>query len=369
VIDRDSHSPRRRRLLLTASAVTGLVFLEPLLSACSTPGKKLPLEYAEQYQGIYIATQPEPVLKGNFNFRSYYTHLDEDPNEYVRRNPTRTHDHAWLTTEEENIIKSAIRTVPYAQAINDMIITYRNGRDADGNSFEMKGFHLSEGWYQELHWGEQVQAPFQARAIMLVTDSSIDYSQPLSPTRQAIGQNTIGDALEGAVIHEYGHALIDEVKRSETPNCDDLPDDGLPKIHFPLGSPASRDINHPLIKTFATVTNWSYGTNDIAVSQGSPGSYMASADEKCVWINPWIEVNTKDKSKQLVVIRQLRVSEYGTVNLIEEAFAEFFRASIQARELLTDPERRYFDILHNGMTKNPNQMIEEIRRNPQILLR
>ncbi len=366
--ERSSHSPSRRRLAKTGLAVGAAALVGLPFSGCDTPDKKIPLKYAENHNGIYIATQPEPVLRGGDRFSKWYTRLYDDPNDFYDKSVVRFHDHASVSKEESQLIKSALNPIPYAGELNDLVLTYRTGVYSDGGSYNMSGFHMAERWYQELTDRDGDVPPFPSRAIMLVIDSDIDYSQP-SIQSPSLSTRTAGDDLVGIVQHEIGHALVDTIERSPEIDCDPPRDDGLPKVSFRNASSASKDPEHPLMRTFATLTNWRYGNSNIAKSLGSPGSYYAVADEKCVWINPWIDINLADKTKETLTINNFRVSDYATVNVIEESFAEFYRASLQERHLLTDPEKRYFDIIHNGMTKSPARMIEEIRANPQILLR
>lgn len=51
------------------------------------------------------------------------------------------------------------------------------------------------------------------------------------------------------------------------------------------------------------------------------------------------------------------------------AFDWYFAASIFRQEALSEQERRYFNNIHDGLRGNPQGFIEEVDRDPQILLR
>lgn len=54
---------------------------------------------------------------------------------------------------------------------------------------------------------------------------------------------------------------------------------------------------------------------------------------------------------------------------IEDVFAQSFAASILHTELLKPEEMRFFDNLDRGLLVNPEEFVEKIRGNPQVLLR
>lgn len=54
---------------------------------------------------------------------------------------------------------------------------------------------------------------------------------------------------------------------------------------------------------------------------------------------------------------------------INSTFADYFATSIFYPQILPEKIRRYFEVIHEGLKNNPQEFIEEIRRNPQILLK
>lgn len=58
--------------------------------------------------------------------------------------------------------------------------------------------------------------------------------------------------------------------------------------------------------------------------------------------------------------RKTRIGINASSKPIDEAFADFWTASLLAPDLLTPDERRYFDNIHTGLRDYPKEFVEAI---------
>lgn len=135
------------------------------------------------------------------------------------------------------------------------------------------------------------------------------------------------EALEWTIAHETGHLFSTRVssKEDRTNNGED-----------------------PLYSTFSTLDNWKFGLVGDRVAP--------ELKDTPFWYSDF------GKAKRPFV------AWFNTVN-IEETFADYFAASLLHPELMSDQERKYFENIHNGLRYNPQSFVDEIKRDPQILLR
>lgn len=140
------------------------------------------------------------------------------------------------------------------------------------------------------------------------------------------------ELLEWITAHEFGHLFSKKL----------FPDSEADKLNIVRQTNG----NDPLYKTFSTISGWKFF---------KPGE----RDPKGADIPAWIS----DLGRE----RRSFVNWYNTRN-IEETFAEYFAASILRPHLMSEEERRYFSNIHTGLRNDPQRFVEDIRRDPQILL-
>src|SRR3989344_4029677 len=91
---------------------------------------------------------------------------------------------------------------------------------------------------------------------------------------------------------------------------------------------------------------------------GSPGAWIRDTE---VWGEgpyeqiPWLAT------------KKIRLTQYASVAMIHETFAEFYMASVLYPEYLTKEEGAYFGRLHEGLKKDAKAFLKQIAKNPDIL--
>ena len=139
-----------------------------------------------------------------------------------------------------------------------------------------------------------------------------------------IGRETHKELVEWIIVHEAGHLFTNRIQYD----------------------PSLFSVNHPVHKTFAQLIGYE-------VRMMSFKRTETESENLPVW-------SMVSPARPFV--------RTGHVGNIEETFADYFAASILYPQILSDKERRYFDIILTGLRNNPKSFTEEIRSDPQFLL-
>lgn len=115
----------------------------------------------------------------------------------------------------------------------------------------------------------------------------------------------------------------------------------------------TNDQKHPIFTTFAQIAGWQYGkvegvkTPVVSIDLDKGTSKVIETD-----FEGWYKKGAD--------------GEYSTN--IGDAFAEYYAAWILQPQLLLDAIKGYFDRIGQGLKSNPQEFIDKIRINPDILL-
>lgn len=143
-------------------------------------------------------------------------------------------------------------------------------------------------------------------------------------TENIIGRETQGELLEWITAHEAGHMFTNRVQYD----------------------PSSFSVNHPVHKTFAQLIGYEVRMRSFKRTE-------TQSEDVPIW-------SMVSPARSFV--------RTGHAGNIEETFADYFAMSILYPERMSEEERGYFDIIHAGLRKNPESFVEDIRRDPQLLL-
>jgi len=285
--------------------------------------------------------------------------------------------------EEAEILEKAISKVPGASYLGPLLIPSANTEPDPIPG----GSYLGYQWPAFLHPDEFTEFPYdrlvdKRPAISIkIPDVPVDEPLPevkdknnLLPSIAAMTNETItingeeeipwttyGDRLEIATIHEFAHGIEDQLSLATSSSVSEY----WNKQAFTIVNKNTWDIDNPVFTTFAKVNGWELIPEYDYVKQYDSefAEYLKDGGwaKGFLWDrDPKVWGDLKD--------RKLRLTVYASYGPIQEAFAEFWMASILYPELLTEDEKAYFGKLHNGLRGNPEEFIKQIATNPNILL-
>lgn len=319
-----------------------------------------------------------------------------------------------LNLDEAKILHETLGRVPAAGHLVQLIIPYRfaGAKVFAGGTYEGyfwpvgKGERMDES-LPDIIENEKPQTPYFASnkaAFELKLPNGVRMADPL-PTKnpddvplgilsaasagiaqlnlnEELPWITHGERLKQAVVHELGHGLIDQVALARDiefrAECQDPQSIEIRRqctlqasedvkqyyqskgISLIMGAPV--DSNHPLLSTFAEINGWELLSayqfaNRYTDNTNLLEKYRAKDDEISFWDrDPTVWGDLKN--------REPRLTTYASYEPIQEAFCEFWMASILYPEFLTDSERRYFAKIHNDLKKDPDSFIQQIAHNP-----
>jgi hypothetical protein len=292
------------------------------------------------------------------------------------------------TVEEAQVIEKAISKVPAAGFLSPLIIPFENTSQGaiEGGAF------LGQDWQWMLRSSDYQNLPkdkwldTRSATELLIPNVSLDSPLPEKtqdtanlPPLEEISLETAKvkvnleesvpwtnqrEKLVQTVVHEFFHALQDKVSIANSPSIAEY----WNRQSFSLYNENTWDVTNPLFVTFAKVTGWKLvsvvdymkqydpqGAKQEAIKfPNSTKEYMWDMDPKI-----WGDLANRHGGPTIY-------SRYGP---IQESMAEYWMTYFLYPNLLTPSERQYFHNIEAGLRGNPEEFIQEIVKDPNILLR
>jgi len=289
-----------------------------------------------------------------------------------------------LTTDEANIIEESLSRIPYAGKLAPLLLPYRYKSESDDSgitgiywgrrwSSSIKKFnsdHLDEDAATALFLPENFSPDREVEPSLVFTGIAGDRGR--STAFDEIPLGTYRDAFNRTVLHEYGHALADAVFYLARP-LEAYKNESSNSMYVPYFNVLA---NHPIYQSFAKVNGWKLIPIDETGLGPDSDDYKQAIEKggEYPWGSPgaWIrdtEVWGEGPYEQIpwLATKKIRLTQYASVAMIHETFAEFYMASVLYPEYLTKEEGAYFGRLHEGLKKDAKAFLKQIAKNPDIL--
>jgi len=325
--------------------------------------------------------------------------IDEDfgiyiPNRVSTEYSSETMPNALLSLEEAKILSEAISLIPGVDYLSQIIIPFKQS----GEGAIPGGSYLGYQWPAFLHRSDYESFPYdhfvsKETAIELKIPDNVDMQDPLpkvgeeysnvvltpllqitmnsagieANTSIEIPWTTHGERLRQAVVHETGHALLDKVLLADFDGMVDMVE-YWERNAFTLYNLNTTDIENPLLVAFAKVNGWNLVSYADFVRQYDPEAADRVTKQL---LESGREMNVWDRDHAIwgeIADRKVRITPYASYGPIQEAFCEYWMASILYPELLTPEEKEFFQRIHEGLRDDPEAFIQLIISNPDILL-
>jgi hypothetical protein len=190
---------------------------------------------------------------------------------------------------------------------------------------------------------------------------------------ETVPWTTQKERLKQVIVHEYGHAIQDQVSLEQS------------KLKYPTDSAAALkdywskqtltivqgntwDTTNPMYLEFAKVDGWKLVPYSDFIRQFDPAfaDYITTRFPQdaanLIWDrDPAVWGDLQHRKNQLTV--------YASYGPIQETWAEFWMASVLYPELLTDEQRTFFQNIQNGIKQHPNDFFRQAVQNPDSLLK
>jgi hypothetical protein len=291
-----------------------------------------------------------------------------------------TRENSLLNFEEAKIVAETISSIPAVGFLTQLIIPFRRSEEG----VIPGGSYLGYQWPAYLQLKNYDEFPrdrfiSNKAAIKLIlpegakmTDAlpvvreeysnavlppllqkSLDSAGVKANTRMETPWTTMGERLKQALVHETGHGLINQVTIAASRDMEDY----WKRQSVTLYNMTTIDIDNPLFKGFAEVNGWKLIPFVELMRQYMPKKADSFADEhperarKLFWerdLKIW--GNLQD--------RKVRLTPYASYGPIQEAFCEYWMASILYPKLLTEEEGKFFETTQQGLQKNPAAFIQ-----------
>lgn len=366
---------RRDFLKLTALGITGLA----LDAACTPAKRKVSTENLTAQDiltrikgkyGVLIPPQAEAIYSKKDQQTGFIT-----PN-YIP------------SLEEAKVIEEAVSKVPAASYLSPLVIPFVNISEGAvaGGSFMGRDwpFFLRPKDYTGLPTDRFLDDKPAIELLMPLADLDAPLPVKTEDTSNLppISQITLNTArvklnlqesvpwtngrerLKQTVVHEFFHGLEDKVSIVNSPTILEY----RKRQGFYLWNKNTNDITNPLYVTFAKVTGWRLVSIIDYIAQYDPQEAKRKLiehpepEKPFVWdMDPAIWGDLAHRHGGPTIY-----SRYGP---IQESIAEYWMTSVLYPGLLTADERRYFDNIKNGLKGDPQKFVQEIVKNPNILLK
>lgn len=291
------------------------------------------------------------------------------------------------TNEESQVLFETLAKIPGAGYLAQLVIPFRNYQEGAVAG----GGYLGYQWPVFFHRDRYGEFPYDrlvdVRSAIELQLPNVDLSSPLPQKtenssllpvfsqisnqqagvkidlKEEVPWTNHGERLKQAVVHEFGHGLEDQVSLAASSSVKDYWD----RQTFTLFNKNTWDINHPLFVSFAKLTGWKLVPFIDFVRQYDPEharKYLEPRPDvggQPIWdrdFDVWGDLGH----------RRNRLTIYASYGPIQEAFTEFWMASILYPELLTGDEKRYFAKIHEGLKSDPQKLIQRIVSEPNLLL-
>lgn len=289
-------------------------------------------------------------------------------------------ENSLLSFEEAKIVAEAISSIPAVGFLTQLIIPFRRSEEG----VIPGGSYMGYQWPAFLQLKKYGEFPYDRfisdkAAIRLILPEGAKMTDPLpvvgkdysnavltpllqmslnsagvrANTRTEIPWTTMGERLKQALVHETGHGLIDQVTIAASSDMENY----WMRQSFALYNMTTIDIDNPLFKGFAEVNGWILIPFVELMGQYEPKKADSFANEhperarKLFWErDPKIWGNLQD--------RKVRLTPYASYGPIQEAFCEYWMASILYPELLTEQEKKFFEAIQQGLQENPTAFIQ-----------
>jgi len=320
--------------------------------------------------GVLIPTQIETTYSNDSN------EGNTSPNNHVP------------SIEEAQVIEDAISRIPAAGFLSPLVIPFVNISEGAiaGGSF------MGRDWPFFLHRQNYTGLPTdrflddKPAIKLLIPLAGLDASLPIKtedtsnlPPISQITLNTVRvrlnlqetvpwtngrERLKQTVVHEYFHALDDKVSIANSPSISEY----RKRQGFYIWNKNTNDITNPLYVTFAKVTGWRLVSLIDYIAQYDPevakrrSKEHPESEKTFIWDMDhaiWGDLAHRHGGPTIY-------SRYGP---IQESIAEYWMTSVLYPGLLTADERQYFDNIKNGLKGDPQKFVQEIVKNPNILLK
>jgi len=276
-----------------------------------------------------------------------------------------------LTEDEIEIVRETLRMVPNAGEIIQLIIPVRTSdpEAIPGGSFldYQWPFFLNPGDYEGFpkdYFLSDMRAVILMLPVGVAVSDSLPEIKPDSnlltpelmwtyqefPLKQEmeIPWTTYGERLQQALIHEIGHGLLAWAALDQSGSVRTY----WERQGFTLVGWNTRDTSNPLLVSFANVNGWRlFYFSDYIESLMLNLPEESQTSDFMIWDrdpNVWAYVPD----------RVIRLNPYASYGPIQEAFPEFWMASILYPEFLTEGELDFFsevkESLENGSFPNIN---------------
>lgn len=365
--------PSRRKFVFTllGAAVVGGVIGKGRLDKLERFGELFVNQLPNDY-GIFVP----PSTDERFFVEDETLAALYDP---IARKPTE------LKKEEIGVIEEALSYIPYAKSIAPLLLPYRY--EAQSDDFGYTGIYWGHFWSRSIKNIDHKHLD-DTSAIALFLSDNFDLNRKVEPSFQFTGiagdkgrstalneipLGTYRDSLKRVVLHEYGHALADAVfflARS----AEEYINEADNSVNVPYYNVLA---NHPIYQSFAKVNGWKLvPLDETGVGLDSDNYKIALESGEYPWgsTGAWIRdteiwgEGPYESIPWFVPDDKVRLTQYASVAMIHETFAEFFMASVLHPEFLTEEERMYFGRLHEGLNGNAKEFLQQIADNPDILL-
>lgn len=289
---------------------------------------------------------------------------------------------AELTKVEVSIISESLSKIPYAGELAPLLLPYRHKAGDSG----ITGIYWGRTWSSAVKKFDAGHIDEDAGIGLFLPDNfnpdekvapSLVYNglagdRGRSTEFDEIPLGTKRDGLERTVLHEYGHALADAAFYLARP-LEDYKNESSNSMVIPYFNVLA---NHPIYKSFAKVNGWKLVPLD-ETGLGPEGDDYKQALERGEY--PWGSQGAWVRDTRVwgegpyeeipwLATKKVRLTQYASVAMIHETFAEFYMASVLSPEHLTKDEKSYFDRLHKGLNGNTKAFLRQITENPDILL-
>lgn len=378
----------------------GLNLPMPEISSGKPQSLEAILAATKKEYGIEVPIEPDEKYRVDLNLANY---------EGVLNNGLNTQ----LTLDEAKVLSQSLDKIPAAGEIYQLIIPYRFALyypDHQGKLRERFAGGTNLGYFWPIGRGQRLndslpkiiaqehpKSPFFATdkaafELKLPDQPNLDDPLPAKKSgdvplgsftniatsnvrlnlKEEVPWTTHRERLKQAIIHEFGHGLLNQVALSAS--CDQVHCDTreyYQGLSISLINGETVDWDHPIIKTFAQVNGWQLVTftellGRFGIDANSDIFKEAQAKEKQGKVHMYWARNPDVWGD--LAHRKPRLTTYASYGPIQEAFAEFWMASIAHPQYLNKNEKDYFAKIHNGLKDNPKQFFDSIAKDSKILL-